>query len=145
MAEAGRVSFAEALSFLVDSCRRGDGKPYSDRDIAQSLKAAGVPDSSYSYVWMLRTGKQTDPRASVVLGLAQFFDVPAGFFLDPAVHAEWTDRIDRRTRPQEVPAQRQGHAALLRTGLPGMSDQARTLIQALAEHVSGLERGESKD
>ncbi|MYW96026.1 hypothetical protein G3I59_36835 [Amycolatopsis rubida] len=141
MAGANEVSFAEALSFLYDRCKRENGKPYSDRDVAQVLKEAGAADSSHSYLWMLRNGKKTDPRASVIGALARFFGVPAGFFLDPAVHAEWTDRIDRRTRPPEVPAQRQGQgqAVLLRAGLPGISDQARTLIEALAEHVSELE------
>ncbi|WP_051166262.1 hypothetical protein [Amycolatopsis orientalis] len=141
MAEGSEVSFTEALRFLFDRCKRDDGKPYSDRDVAQALRAAGAADSSYSYVSLLRNGKKTDPRASVVRALASFFGVPAGFFLDPAVHAEWCDRIDRHTRPLEVPVQRRGQAVLLRAGLPGISDQARTLIEALAEHVSELESG----
>jgi hypothetical protein len=140
MADEGDVSFEEALSFLFDKCTRKGGKPFSDREVSRELKALKV-DASYSYIWMLRSGKKTDPRASVITGLARFFGVPSGFFLDRAVHDEWVKRINRGTESAEVPAQRgrRGQAALLRGSFPGMSDQARTLIEALAAHVSELE------
>lgn len=135
------VSFAEALSFLVDKRPQADGKPVSDRELSRLLKEIDA-DASYSYIWMLRNGKKTDPRASVIIGLARYFGVPAGFFLDRAVYDEWVQRIERDAEPAEVPAQRgrrRGQAALLRSSFPGMSDQARDLIEALAAHVSELE------
>lgn len=149
MAEDNGVSFAEALSFLIDKRTREDRKPYSDRDISQALKDAGV-EVSYSYIWMLRSGKKTDPRVSVVNGLARFFAVPSGFFLDRLVHDEWVRRIKHSAADgSEVPAQRgrnhqHGPAALLRASLPGMSDQARSLIEALAAHVSDLESEDAR-
>jgi hypothetical protein len=137
MAEQGDVSFAEALSFLFDKCAREDGKPYSDRDVAQALKDDGV-DISYSYVWLLRQGKKDDPRASHIRGFARFFGVPSGFFLDREVHARWVERIERSKEPAVPAQQRRGQAVLLRN-FAGMSARSTSLIEALAAHVIELE------
>ncbi|WP_410673786.1 hypothetical protein [Amycolatopsis sp. cmx-4-68] len=130
------MSFAEALTFLYDKRLRDDGKPYSDRDVADALQAAGV-DVSHSYLWMLRKGRKDHPRTNIVTGLAAFFHVPAGFFLDRPVYDAWRKRL---ATPAEgsVPVPRGGHS-ILRRGFEGMSDRSQSLLEALAAHVHELE------
>ncbi|MEV6830714.1 hypothetical protein [Amycolatopsis sp. NPDC051102] len=136
MAEEGAVSFAEALTFLYDKRLRDDGKPYSDRDVADALQAAGV-EVSHSYLWMLRKGRKDHPRTNIVTGLAAFFLVPAGFFLDRPVYDAWRKRI---ATPGEgsLPVQRGGHS-ILRRSFEGMSDRSQSLLEALAAHLHELE------
>lgn len=134
VAGEGAVSFAEALSFLYDQRLRDDGKPYSDRDVADALQASGV-DASYSYLWMLRKGRKDNPRTNVVMGLAAFFRVPAGFFLDRPVYDAWRKRFEAGTG---FPVPRGPHS-VMRRSFDGMSDRSQQLLAALAAHVSALE------
>jgi hypothetical protein len=136
VAEEGAVSFAEALSFLYDKRLRDDGKPYSDRDVADALQAAGV-EVSHSYLWMLRKGRKDHPRTNIVTGLAAFFVVPAGFFLDRPVYDAWRKRI-AAPADGSPPAPR-GAQSVLRRSFEGMSDRSQNLLEALAAHVHGLE------
>ncbi|MDT8910917.1 hypothetical protein [Amycolatopsis sp. PS_44_ISF1] len=128
------MSFAEALSFLYEQRPRDDGKPYSDRNVAEALEASGV-EASYSYLWMLRKGRKNNPRADVVTGLAAFFRVPAGFFLDRPVYEAWRKRIENDA---DLPMPR-GQHSILRRSFDGMSDRSQQLLAALAAHVSSLE------
>lgn len=130
------MSFAEALSFLYDKRLRDDGKPYSDRDVEDALKASGV-SASHSYLWMLRKGRKNFPRTNIVTGLARFFGVPAGFFLDRPVYDAWRKRL---SAPVDTgPPAPRGSQSVMRRSFEGMSDRSQSLLEALAEHVSELE------
>ena|SRR5437764_7639340 len=135
MSDEGAVSFGEALSFLYENRLRDDGKPYSDRDISNALRKSGV-DASYSYLWMLRSGKKDHPRTNVVVGLAQFFRVPAGYFLDRAVYDDWRNRLGAEANAAGPEA---GASSMLMRNFSGMSSRSQSLLEALAVHVSALE------
>ncbi|MER6665701.1 hypothetical protein ABT256_14255 [Amycolatopsis japonica] len=131
----GVVSIQEALSFLYENRRREDGKPHSDRDVADALTTVGV-DVSYSSLWQMRTGKQPHPRTNIVVGLARFFDVPAGFFLDRDVYDDWRRKLSGEP---DMPRQRVGSGATTMLRSFAISDRSANLIQELTEHVRGLE------
>ncbi|MEV6907599.1 hypothetical protein [Amycolatopsis sp. NPDC051071] len=133
----GAVSIQEALSFLYENRRREDGKPHSDRDVADALKASGA-DVSYSSLWQIRSGKQPHPRTNIVVALAAFFGVPAGFFLDHEVYEDWRRKLSEEL---EMPHQRAGSSwvTLLRSSNEAMSQRSTALLRELTEHVRGLE------
>lgn len=133
----GAVSFQEALGFLYENRRREDGKAHSDRDVAEAVTASGV-EVSYSSLWQMRTGKQPHPRTNIVVGLARFFRVPAGFFLDRDVYESWRRKLSA-SGEHDMPLQRGASPQPMMLRSFAMSDRSTSLLQELAEHVRGLE------
>ena len=75
---------AHQFAHRLDSLIRSSGK--SAPQIAAEIRARAEGDISLSdsYFWQLRTGKK-DPRLAVVRNIADYFDVPASYFLDEVV------------------------------------------------------------
>ncbi|MFD6563104.1 helix-turn-helix domain-containing protein [Micromonospora profundi] len=57
--------------------------PYTDAEVAQALTAKGHRISEET-LRRLRTAEHSNPTASTLTALAEFFDVNPGHFLDPA-------------------------------------------------------------
>ncbi|MCZ7379690.1 helix-turn-helix domain-containing protein [Micromonospora sp. WMMC250] len=62
--------------------RPGKG-PYTDAEVAQALTAKGHRISEET-VRRLRTAEHSNPTASTLTALAEFFEVKPGHFLDPS-------------------------------------------------------------
>lgn len=79
----------------LDSLIRSSGK--SAPQIAAEIRARteGKVSLSDSYFWQIRTGKK-DPRLAMVRAIADYFGVPASYFLDDVV--EGTDSAVARQR-----------------------------------------------
>ncbi len=91
---AGKRTFADKLNHLFETVRGTDGRPYSNRQVAEAitLKAAGAdgPTVDHSYLSKLRAGGRAKPSFEIVEALAAFFGVKVDYFSDDAVAA----RID---------------------------------------------------
>lgn len=135
----GDVSFAEALNLLFSKVRNDNGNEYTERFVAAAIQESGG-EITNAYINQLRTGARANPRASYVKSLAQFFNVPAGFFMDHEVFERWRDHFDGVEHPQaEVPAPRGKQGVLLRS-LSGISDDGQSALRSLINYVSELER-----
>lgn len=69
---------AAKLDYLFQRVHPGK----SPADIAALVRQVGGPEISGSYVWMLRTGRRTNPSMQVIAGLAAACDVPVAYFFD---------------------------------------------------------------
>ena len=126
----GRMpSFAELLDGLFRRRRKADGRRHTNDEVAVAIKATGV-DISQSYISMLRNGDRVDPRGSHIKALAQYFNVPAGYFLDQETYRS----IEDESVSVQVPDQR----VRLR-GLGPISQESRQLLESMAQRLSQLE------
>ncbi len=80
--EHGRT-FAEKLDHLFQTVHPGK-KPYTLDEVAAGLVAKGHEPISSNYIWMLRKGLRDNPTIRTVEALADFFGVPATYFLRDA-------------------------------------------------------------
>jgi transcriptional regulator with XRE-family HTH domain len=127
---------AELLNVLFDKRRKPDGRPYSNEDVASAIRAA-EGQITQSYIWMLRRGTREDPKISHLKMLADFFEVPSGFFLDPDVFEATMAELSGE------PAKDTGESKLDRVMLRRvneMSPQSRKLVMSMIRHVSELDR-----
>jgi len=85
MAATGLPDFTERLDALfADSRDPVTGRPYSNTAVANALSAYGVSVGG-SYLGQLRNGRKSEPGASLVWALAQFFGVTVDYFFGTVV------------------------------------------------------------
>lgn len=126
------ASFAERLDRLFRQVHPKQKAQYTYEEVATGATEAGF-EISPAYVWLLRTGKRTNPTLRHIQGLAAFFGVPASYFLDPEVY----DRVD----PELEFASTLRDAGIRRLALRahGLSADALEAVQDMVEHVRRLE------
>jgi len=107
--DQGRRSFADKLSYLIETVHPPDRSSYSYREIA-----AGIADHpgamTAAHINQLAIGKQPHPRIHHVEALASFFGVPVTYFFDAAAHIAdqitlitvWRDTEARRIAERVV-------------------------------------------
>jgi transcriptional regulator with XRE-family HTH domain len=127
---------AELLNVLFDKRRKPDGRPYSNEDVASAIRAAHG-QITQSYIWMLRRGTREDPKISHLKMLADFFEVPSGFFLDPDVFE--TTMAELSGDPVRDAGESKLDRVMLRR-VNEMSPQSRKLVMSMIRHVSELDR-----
>ncbi|MEV4641407.1 XRE family transcriptional regulator [Actinoplanes sp. NPDC049548] len=118
-------SLADRLNALFDKVRKPDGTPYSLREVADAVTAAGDP-ISHAFIGHLRSGRSTDPTLRHMKGLARFFGVPVEYFTSDAVATEVDEELLLAAALQQVRART---VALRRSVVP----QAQEQIGAIAE------------
>jgi transcriptional regulator with XRE-family HTH domain len=103
------TSIAELVERLFKTHRRPDDKEYSLSEVATKLKTFGISIDSTT-LGKVRSGEISNPGRRVLLGLCQFFRVPASYFF-PELEA---------LAPQaETPTpEEQLHAAFRSMGVP---------------------------
>src|SRR5258708_6000192 len=76
-------TLAEKLDHLFHTVRPPRRRSeYSYEEAAETIREKGGPTISSTYIWQLRTGKRDNPTKSHLEALADFFGVPAAYFLD---------------------------------------------------------------
>lgn len=130
--EPAQTSFAARLDRLFRQVHPGRSGQYTYEEVAQGATRAGF-EISAAYVWQLRTGKRTNPTLRHIEGLAAFFGVPAGYFLDPQVY----DRVDPEL--ELAATLRDVGVRQLALRAHGLSPEALAAIQDMVEHVRRLE------
>ena len=78
----GRRTFAEKLDYLFLTVHPKGRRPYSMDEVAAAVAEKGYEHLSAGYIWALRRGQRDNPTIKTVEALADFFGVPAGYFLD---------------------------------------------------------------
>lgn len=127
--------FAQRLDYLFKTVYpRGRGE-YSYREVARALEDDGVQISA-SYLQMLRTGTQPDPRIGHVSAIAKFFGVPPSYFFDD----DEAERIEAQIAI--VAALRDSGVKDLVLRATGLSDQGLRMVAEMIEHVRELEGGQ---
>jgi transcriptional regulator with XRE-family HTH domain len=129
---AARASFAQLLDRLFRRVRPAGKTEYTYEQVAHGAARAGF-DISPAYVWQLRNGKRTNPTLRHIQGLAAFFGVPAGYFLDPAVR----DAVD--VELELAATLRDSGVRQLALRAHGLSPDGLAAVQSMVEHVRRLE------
>jgi hypothetical protein len=138
---------AAILNTLFDRHLKPNGKPHSNEDVASFAREHGV-EMSQAHLWNLRH-KPSDPRSSHLKIIAEFFNYPPGYFIDPEVY--W--RIERQCgytpddepADADIPAQTSGVSPVLFRKVSDMSPVSKALIESLINQVSQLENPHVRD
>lgn len=82
-------SLSERLNRLFEVLRpaRSPERAFTNREVVTACRAEGW-DLSESHLSELRRGVKQNPTVRTLKAVAWFFEVPVGFFTDPAVTAE---------------------------------------------------------
>ena len=121
-------SLAEKLDALFRA--RGDA---SLEDVAREIRRAGGPTISASYLWLLRTGRKTNPTKRHLEALAAYFGVPPAHFFDAAL----TDAVAGDAEGQA--ALRVPEARALAVRAAGLSARSRRALVELADALAEAE------
>lgn len=78
------ASFSERLELAFQTVKKPDGSEFSNYDVQRGTDGA----ITASYVARLRSGSASNPTIKVVQGIAQFFGLPASFFIDEEASTE---------------------------------------------------------
>lgn len=122
--------FAARLQALVDYVPRRDGQgAYTDERLAEEISAYGV-EITKNYLWMLRTGRRTNPAAKLVWALSRVFGVSMEFFFDP-------DVAERTLARLEVLAELAHSRDLIRSRY-GVTDQDLADFEATVQRIRSI-------
>lgn len=124
--------FAMRLDRLFRQVHPGRKAEYTYEEVAHGATRAGF-DISPAYVWQLRNGKRANPTLRHIEGLAAFFGVSPGYFLDAQIH----DRVDPDL--ELAAALRDAGVRQLAMRAHGLSPDALAALQDMVEHVRRLE------
>ena len=126
-------SLAGRLDLLFRTKHPAGAAEPSYQEVADALAHAGGPAVTAAYLYMLRTGRRTNPRSELLTALARYFGVPVSYFLDDQ------DADDLTGQLQLLVALRDSGAEHLALRAHGLSDGSR---QALATMVEQLRKAE---
>ena len=91
---AARTTFTERLNRLFAVVRpAGRTRPYSNPEVARAVSAAGDVQISPQYLWALRNGSRDNPTLKQIEALADFFGVPAAYFLSDERAADVEEQL----------------------------------------------------
>jgi len=82
----GIPRLGERLQHLYDVVPQANGSPYSNDALVAELAELGVP-VSVAQVANLRSGRQSNPSAVLLRGIAKVFGVPFDYFFDDDTEA----------------------------------------------------------
>ncbi|ALG11908.1 hypothetical protein [Kibdelosporangium phytohabitans] len=132
------ASLSEQLNRLFDVLRPSDApeRGFTNREVVTACRAEGW-DMSESHLSELRRGVKQNPTLRTLKAVAWFFDVPVGYFTDPAVAAE----VERTLTEREQRLRKQLTES--RAARDELRDAARELQDAL--RASGVTRTARRD
>lgn len=144
-AKPGGRTLAEKLEHLLTATTPAGRRQPSNEDIATAINiAAGERTISATYVWLLRTGRKTNPTVRHLEALAQYCGVSAAYFLDEDESRRIDDQLRllealKESDVQDIALRSTGLSESSRRALHGMIDQLRRL-EGLSDEVSGPAR-----
>jgi len=129
----GADDFAQRLDLLFRATHpRGRGE-VGYQEVVEALVADGGPTITPNYLYMLRTGRRTNPRMDLVRALARYFQVPAGYFIDDDVAEKYTEQL------QLLQALRDSGLAGIVIGARGLSPESQTVLTAVLDRLRAAE------
>jgi len=130
---AARRTFAEKLDHLFRTIHPAGRGPYSYNEVAGAIRERGSATISPQYLWLLRRGERDNPTIQHVEAIADFFGVPAAYFLDD----ERSARIDEELAA--LAAFRDASVRQVALRAAGLSTQSLGVIQDVIDQVRRLE------
>lgn len=134
-------TLAERLDLLFRATHPAGRNEVSYQDVVDAIADSGGPAITPTYLYMLRTGRRTNPRAELIQALARYFKVPAGYFLDDDVD-EYSDQL------RLLQALRDNGTAGLALRAAGLSPASRNLITEMMDRLraaDGLPSASTED
>lgn len=131
MSESAGPSLADRLDHLFRTVRQPGGDQYTHEEVAEAIRARGVT-ISHTYVWQLRTGLRENPTKRHLEALAEFFGVPAAYFLDDDV-----EHINAQL--DLLAALRDGGVRSMALRAIGLSPRSLDAIRGMIEHARQIE------
>jgi transcriptional regulator with XRE-family HTH domain len=121
--------------------RATTGARYTYQEVADWCRKEFDTEISHAYIWNLRTGKSDNPRLRHLQALAAFFDVPTGYFADPAMYRQIEARIreseaEKALPTVDVPRQGEVPTRVLMRELGEVSPKGWSLIVDLVAELS---------
>ncbi|CAM3311711.1 XRE family transcriptional regulator [Kibdelosporangium persicum] len=131
-------SLSEQLNRLFEVLRPAHSpeRTYTNREVVTACRAEGW-ELSESHLSELRRGVKQNPTLRTLKAVAWFFDVPVGYFTDPAVTAQ----VERDLADREQRLRRQ--LAESREAQDELRNAARELQEAL--RASGVTKTARRD
>lgn len=148
MAGGDASTLADKLNHLFATIRPGGGarREFSNEHVATEIGRASGVAISQSYIWQLRKGKKDNPTLKHLQALADFFGIPAAYFVD----SEVTARVDGQLRTLVAEQARREidethhQAALMAMRAGELSPERRRQVMDLLEVVYQLEQAERR-
>ncbi|HEX3782344.1 MAG TPA: helix-turn-helix transcriptional regulator [Pseudonocardiaceae bacterium] len=128
---AAGASLADRLDHLFRTVRQPGGAEYTHEEVATAIRDRGVM-ISHTYVWQLRKGLRENPTKRHLEALAEFFGVPATYFLDGDV-----EHIDAQL--ELLSALRDGGVRSMALRAVGLSQRSLDAIRGMVEHARQIE------
>lgn len=130
------LSLADKLNKLFRLKRTPEGGQPSSEDAAATIREAGGPTISATYLWQLRKGIKDNPTKRHLEALARYFGVPVTYFFD----GEDARRIDDKLTMLEDLG-RTGVYNLARNVAEagGLSAERLGILEGMAEQLVQLE------
>jgi len=125
------AGLADRLDHLFRTVRRPGGAEYTHEEVAAAIRDRGVM-ISHTYVWQLHKGLRDNPTKRHMAALAEFFGVPAGYFLDDDV-----DHINAQL--DLLSALRDGGVRSVALRAMGLSSRSLDAIRGMIEHARQIE------
>lgn len=122
-------TFAQRLDLLFRATHPRDRNEVGYQEVADALVLAGGPKVTPNYLYMLRTGRRTNPRMDLVRALARYFNVPAGYFIDDDVAEKYTEQL------QLLQALRDSGLAGLVLSAQGLSPESQEVLTAILDRL----------
>lgn len=126
-------TLAQKIDYLFATVHPKNRGPYSYEEVASSIKRAGGPTISASYIWQLRTGVKDNPTMKHLEALAGFFGVPPAYFFND----ESSERIAAELSTLAAMRDSQVRSVALRAS--GLSPETLRTIQGFIERARTLE------
>lgn len=138
---AASKTLAQRLDLLFSATHPAGRPEVSYAEVAEALTATGGPTVTPTYLYMLRTGRRSNPRTDLIQALARYFKVPAGYFLDDEVAESYGEQL------RLLQAVRDSGTAGLALRAQGLSAESRAALTAIVDRLraaDGLPETESE-
>ena len=122
-------TLAERLDLLFQATHPAGRSEVSYQEVAEALASAGGPAVTPTYLYMLRTGRRSNPRTDLIQALARYFKVPAGYFLDDEVAETYAEQL------RLLQAVRDSGTAGLALRAQGLSPESRAALAAIVDRL----------
>lgn len=105
---------------------------YSNDSAATALGERGITVTG-THLSHLRTGRRDNPSARLLVGLAELFGVPMGYFFDPTMESEINSELEA------LSALRDSDVRSLMLRAQGISPQSMEHLKGILERIRDIE------
>ncbi|MDX1891725.1 helix-turn-helix domain-containing protein [Mycolicibacterium sp. 050158] len=127
--------FADRLNRLFDTVHPPGGPPHTSAEVVTALQSYGVKVSA-PYMSQLRLGRRTNPSATTMAALAEFFRVDVRYFTDDQYYAKLSKELALLASLRDTGVRR------LASRVVGLSHES---LHDLISAAEGLRRREGLD